>query len=292
MKSRTSSKTDFTRTALPHNRREVFSDICAMYGGMLFKLGLILVIFAVPCLFVGFMADQNELAYLAEAVEGADRAALYREYQVTDSLFSLVNVVGFMIFSVGLAGAARILRQHAWEEPVNLKIDFLRGIRQNARPYLMLGFLAGCWIFFAKYCFAGALYSRGGAVIVNILPLLLGLLVLLPTLGVTLVATTIYTNPLRRNLRLGLWLFLKKPLPAIGICLGAILPLLAAQAIVSIPIRLLLRLLNVVLAPFLLLLWFLWCMNVMDKYINSRDYPELVGKGFVPKEETENKSEP
>ncbi len=291
MRIRPAAKSDLTTASLPHNRREVFSDICALYGGMLFKLGLILIAFAAPCLFIAFLADQNQIAYLAEALAAEDTAPIWQEYQITDSLFNLLNILGLLLFSVGLAGTARVIRQHAWEEPVNLKLDFLKGIRQNCRPFWMLAFLAGCWIFLTKYCFAGALYATGGGVVLNLIPLLIGLLVLLPILCYTAVATTIYTNPLRRNLQLGMLLFLKRPLPAMGICLLLPLLILAAEAIPAIPIRLLLRLMNLLLLPFLLLGWTLWSMNQMDKHINAKQYPELVGKGFTPLETDETQTE-
>lgn len=283
MKMRTASRSDLTGAALPHTRREVFSDICALYGGMLFKIGLLLIIFAAPSLFVGFLADQNELAYMAAIIPAGERerAAIYQEYQVTDGLFSLLNIVGAIIFSVGLSGAARVIRQHAWEESVNLKLDFIRGIRQNVRSYLILSFLTGCWCFLTKYCFVGALYAKDGGGILNLLPLIVGLFALLPILSVALVVTAIYVNSFRKNLRISMLVFLKRPLPAIGLSILIVLPILAASAIASIPIRLLLRMMNILFLPFLFFVWFLWSLNQLDRFINAAHYPELVGRGLI-----------
>ncbi|MDE7352556.1 MAG: hypothetical protein K2O06_05845 [Acetatifactor sp.] len=285
-------ESDLTIAQLPHTRREIFADICGLYGGSLFRTGLILLAFALPLLFLGFLADQNELAYLSFAREAADgeRAAIYQEYQLTDSLFSFSGIIGYMIFAAGLSGAARVIRQHSWEEPVNLKIDLLKGIRQNVKSYLLMGFLTGCWIFLSRYCFAGALYAQGSRVLVNLLPLLGGLIILLPVLGFSLVTNAVYSNPFGQNLRMSLLLYLKRPLSSLGIGILMVLLLLLANAVPSIPIRMLLRIMNIFAAPFLLLAWFLWCSSQLDRFINPKYYPELVGKGLV-KENTEESGE-
>lgn len=278
---------DYSLAQLPHTRREVFFDIFRLYGGSLLRTGFILLSFALPLLICGYIRDDNELAYLAllQEASGAETEELYKALQFSDGLISLFDIPGYIIFSVGLSGVARIIRQYAWEEPVNLKIDFPKGIRQNIKPYLMLGFLTGSWILLSRYCFKGALYAEGILVLLNILPLFIGLLLFLPVLGYALVSNAVYSNSFGQNLRVSLVLYMKKPLMSAGISLLLVSLLLFSDVIPLISVRMLLRIAVILTSPVLLLIWFLFCYNQMDAYINPAYYPELVGKGFINKDD-------
>lgn len=283
MKKRPAAQQDYSLAQLPHTRKEVFFDVVKLYGGSLLKLGLILLSFALPLLIVGFIRDDNELAHLVllQEASGEELAELYRSLQVSDGLISLFDVIGFLIFTLGLSGAVRIIRQYAWEEPTNLKLDLPKGMQQNAKAYLLLGLLTGCWVLLSRYCFKGALYANGGLVIANLLPVFLGLLVFLPLLGYAMVCNAVYANSFGQNLRISLILYFKKPLRSIFISLLLISLLLLVELIPVLAVRLLLRAVTVALAPFLLLVWFLWSYDQMDRHINPLYYPELVGRGLV-----------
>lgn len=274
---------DYTLAQLPHNRREVFFDVVRLYGGSLLRMGLILLAFALPLLICGYIRDDNELAYLAfmQGSSPEELEDLYQSLQFSDSLICIFAVVGYVIVSLGLSGVARVIRQYAWEEPTNLKLDLPKGMRQNGKSYLLLGFLTGCWILLSRYCFLGALYSGGVAVVLNLLPLLAGLLLFLPVLGYALVCNAVYANPFGQNLRISLVLYLKKPLQSAGISLLLVSLLLLADVAPSVALRMIVRIVAVIAAPFLLLLWFLWSYDRMDASINGAYYPELLGKGLV-----------
>lgn len=283
MKKRIAAQQDYSLAQLPHTRKEVFFDIVCLYGGSLFRLGLILLSFALPLLICGYIKDENELAYLAmlQQASDAERKGIFQALQLTNSLVSLFSIVGYVIFSIGVSAAARMIRQYAWEEPVNVKLELPIGIRQNGKPFLLLGFLTGCWMLLCGYCFTGALYAPGGQALLGILPALMGLMVLLPVLGYALVTNSVYSNSFGQNLRISLVLYLKKPLLSAGISfLMASIPLLA-EMIPWIAARTLLRIVVIVAMPFLLLIWYLWCYDRMDAHINPTYYPELIGKGLI-----------
>lgn len=274
---------DYTLAQLPHNRREVFFDVVRLYGGNLLRLGLILLTFALPLLICGYIRDDNELSCLALMQEASpeELEGLYQSLQISDSLISLFAMAGYVFFSLGLSGVARVIRQYAWEEPTNLKLDLPKGMRQNVKSYLLLGFLTGCWILLSRYCFMSALYPDGAAVVLNLLPLFAGLLLLLPVLGYALVCNAVYANSFGQNLRISLVLYLKKPLQSAGISLLLVSLLLLADIAPSVALRMIARIAAVMAAPFLLLLWFLWSYERMDASINPAYYPELLGKGLV-----------
>lgn len=284
MKKRLVVEKDYTAALLPHTRKEVFFDICRLYSGSLLQVGLILLAFAIPLIVIGHLANENEAAYLImvqAAEEPEEKLDVYRGFQLADSVFSLLDIIGYMFLSVGLSGAARIIRQHAWEEPVNLKLDFLKGIRQNGRAYLILSFLAGGWISFSRYCFEGALYAQAGQILLNLLPLFLGVLVFLPVFGFAVVNIAIYSNTFGQNLRISFLLYLKRPVVASGIGFLLAMVFFFPTIIPLAPPRLLFQIAIILFAPFAILVWFLWCYKQLDIYVNCKHYPELVGRGLA-----------
>lgn len=286
MKKKAVSDVNYTLAELPHTRREVFVDVVKLYGRELVNCGLILLVFALPMLIVNFEKSINLLSWTSGDIGKEELEGII----LSDGIFSTINVIGYAIFFIGLSGAARVIRQLAWEEPVYLRVDFPNGIRQNVKSYLFLGLLTGCWVLLSRYCAGRVLLDTAVSVLVNFLPTLLGMAVLLPVLLYGLAANAVYANPFGGNLRVALLLYLKHPLKSLLLALLLCLPLLVGQILPGAVLQIVVQAAAVVFTPLLLLVWFLWSFDRMDEVINRTHYPELVGKGLVREEAEEGPS--
>lgn len=203
------------------------------------------------------------------------------------STTALIQIPLYAVFAVILAGAVRIIRQYAYEEIVFFRRDWLIGIKQNRKHYLLIALFIGVQGFIGIWLSGSGKLTLGYAVgTLSAVYNLLGLLVFLPVLAYMLVLTAVYSNTLWQNLKLGFALYAKS-IPA---TLGTLLFAGLCYAVSLIPnffCHLIGRALGTLLLPASFLIWTLFTLTKLDKYINPQFYPEQVGKGlFKPGQKT------
>lgn len=271
---------DYTEAMLPRNRKQVFWDVIKLQGWKLMKLGLILLLFALPIHLLA-MLENVLIAQLHTAASQLteDRITAYTiEIQ---NLRAFINIPLLMIFSVGFSGVSHIIRQFAWGEPVALRCDFLKGIRQNWRQMLVAAWIAGSvqWL---CVCCANLSYAAHSdlASYAVYLPMVAAILLGIPVGAYVTACIPVYTNTFGQNARLGAVLFLKAPGKTLGMlaCTGVAF---VTFVIPNFYCNLIGRILVSVLIPVLMLAWFLYAYSKLDKYINPGFFPELVGRGIV-----------
>ena len=113
--TRNSSKNNGEKSFLPHNRWQVFADRLKTHFGKYLMCGLLLAVFALPLFGVRVYTDITVATLYDKLMSGELLQAEYDGAVSTLSLaVSLVNVVCYAVFAVGLAGTMRIVRQSAW----------------------------------------------------------------------------------------------------------------------------------------------------------------------------------
>ena len=195
-------------------------------------------------------------------------------------IYDSLIVVSSLIFSIGICGMTRVIRQIAWQEPLFFFKDFTDGIKMNYKNISIHMF-----VFAVIYMLSDvALYAQMGYVILSYIPFGILLTVVLPMALYNISQTNIYViNNLKSTKNSAL--FLIKTMPVCLLFSIIIALVLLFSFIPNFTIKLLIYILLLILAfPLYYLAWFLYSCSIFDKYLNINYYPEIVDKGIVRKE--------
>ena len=279
-KTKIASK-DYTISMLPQTRKAVFFDVVHLQWKNLILLGLILALFYVPVLIATATRDLMQSGiYLSaqnEDLVNAKNGIIFLQVAHGILLIPLMAV-----FSVALSGALRIIRQYAWEENVHLTTDFAKGIRNNYRQTAAICCLAGLiyTLCILVYHSASA-YQNSALSLFSLLPIGISAMVVLPVFAIALAMIPVYSNTLFQALKNAFYVYCRSLLKVLLATVCCLLPWVPAL-IPNFYCHILGGLLGIVLTPFILLGWNLFCYNRFDTHINPQVCPELIGKGTFP----------
>lgn len=276
---------DYEMSMLPQTRKAVFFDVFKLQWRKLVILGGILVLFSMPLIVLNLLRDGYAIG-LFYSVEGASQETQNQtgiQLILADVLKSGLQVIPFMVCSVGLAGIMRVLRQFAWGENIHIPTDFGKGVKDNFRPMLLLAFLAGAVLAACHLLWYFAVcYQTDAMWMVCVIPVAFSALFLLPVFTISIVMIPVYNNPLRQIFRMAFLVYVKgfgKVL--LGVLLTVALPVLGMLP--NTFCHFVFGLIAAVTAPTILLGWTLFCYNRLDKDINPIICPELIGRGlYIP----------
>lgn len=286
------AKIDFTEASLPHSRRDVFRDVLKNRWKDLLKVGALLLLFSLPLLVFGAVGEINAANIYAEYKNGAISAETYAsEVAASNGAFALIKIIGYIIFSVGIAGSARVLRQIIWDEPLFFFEDFKDGIKIYGGQFALAMFLYGLCAYTAVF------FSSATNGILYAIALGLGVFILLPAMFFWLSARTVYSSRIGENIRNGFMFYVRTLFKSIGMLLLAFLPFTLEYVLEFFGLyNFIFKYSYLLICTFLLLplgimLWLLYTYSVFDKYINAELFPEILHKGFYPSETEETAAE-
>lgn len=278
MKQKTATQA-YTANMLPATRRAVFLDVLTLHWKELLLLGLILLLFYLPLLLCSVFRDLFISGlYSTLQQESADQSwgnmLIY-----LDVGYALLCTMLTAVFAVGLSGVSRVIRQYAWLENVHISTDFGKGLRDNYKMSAGLCLLAGLiyTLCLTVYYTAGS-YSSFLLSCLSMVPIGLSLLVMFPILAIAAVMVPVYTNRLTGLLKNAFLVYSRTLcktllflLPCLTLYIPALLPNFYCHIFGSMG--------AILLTPFVLLAWTLYCYEQFDRFINSTVCPELIGKG-------------
>lgn len=279
-RSKITAKTPYTKSMLPHNRRELFFDVVKLNYIQLICMGLVLFAFAVP-LIVNVLVSDFYTAQISGAIDTAEASEqILSELVVVKNTSALISIPLLGILFVGISGMLRVIRQYAWGEVVFPYRDFTIGIKQNVKQTVILGLTIGVVIAVCTYLQSladmndniSAYHASSAAGVVSIL-------FLLPVGGYSLVCISVYGNSFVQNLLQGFVLYMKQPIKTIlaaTLCFGIYFFLMMPNAVVRFGILVG----GILLFPFILLAWFLFAFDQLDQYVNAEKHPDIVNKGL------------
>ncbi len=277
------AKIDFTEASLPHSRRDVFRDVLKNRWKDLLKVGALLLLFSLPLLVFGAVGEINAANIYAEYKNGAISAETYAsEVAASNGAFALIKIIGYIIFSVGIAGSARVLRQIIWDEPLFFFEDFKDGIKIYGGQFALAMFLYGLCSYTAVF------FSSAANGILYAIALGLGVFILLPAMFFWLSERTVYANKIGENIRNGFMFYVRTLFKSIGMLLLAFLPFTLEYVLEFFGLyNFIFKYSYLLICTFLFLpleimLWLLYTYSVFDKYINAELFPEILHKGFYP----------
>ena len=247
------------------------------------KLGLILLAAMLPVIVLSFIADAYEARiYLELGEEASAEARLAARSAVVsfNNTTSLICVPFYMIYSVVLSGAARLLRQYGWEEVAFFKRDLWTGIKQNWRQYALIAAFMGLSNTIGLYLNGFGIASGNSAVkIAGGIYQGMIWLIFFPISAYMMIQVCIYSNTVRQNVKVGTALFAKAPIKTVLV----LVPLCAVFSVSLIPngiCHIAGRALGAFLSPVTFFVWFLFVSEQLDRYINPDHFPDLVGRGI------------
>lgn len=286
------AKIDFTEASLPHSRRDVFRDVLKNRWKDLLKVGALLLLFSLPLLVFGAVGEINAANIYAEYKNGAISAeTCASEVAASNGAFALIKIIGYLIFSVGIAGSARVLRQIIWDEPLFFFEDFKDGIKIYGGQFALAMFLYGLCSYTAVF------FSSAANGILYAIALGLGVFILLPAMFFWLSERTVYANRIGENIRNGFMFYVRTLFKSIGMLLLAFLPFILEYVLEFFGLyNFIFKYSYLLICTFLFLplgimLWLLYTYSVFDKYINAELFPEILHKGFYPSETEETAAE-
>ena len=286
------AKIDFTEASLPHSRRDVFRDVLKNRWKDLLKVGALLLLFSLPLLVFGAVGEINAANIYAEYKNGAISAGTCAsEVAASNGAFALIKIIGYLIFSVGIAGSARVLRQIIWDEPLFFSEDFRDGIKIYGGQFALAMFLYGLCSYTAVF------FSSAANGILYAIALGLGVFILLPAMFFWLSERTVYANKIGENIRNGFMFYVRTLFKSIGMLLLAFLPFILEYVLEFFGLyNFIFKYSYLLICTFLFLplgimLWLLYTYSVFDKYINAELFPEILHKGFYPSETEETAAE-
>ncbi len=288
MKTIKPASVPFTRQMLPQNRRQVYWDVMKLHWRSFLAYGVLLVVFAAPGILFNLMEDLQVAGLTENFAQAENQEAIHLQVAALRNTHALLNVPCILLLAVYLSGMIRVIRQHGWIENVFFSADFGKGVRQNLLHTGAVAVIVSVIYVIAAYCWNLLALSNSQQIsMLLVIPMAALVFVALPIAGYALVCIGIYSNRLSQNLLTGFALMAKHPLKTLAVTALCLLPF-AVQLLPNLVAHLLGGILGCMCTPFLLLAWFLHTSDLLDRDLNHKFFPELVGRGtFPPEQESE-----
>lgn len=281
MKKMPHAQRDFTADMLPSTRRQAFADGVKLRYGKLVLVGLILFAFSLPLFAVAILRDAGTAAVYAEYEAGAiDLSRAQSLVFWTNNFYGLVDILGYALFSAGLAGCLSVVKRIGWIEPLFFGSDFREGMKDNWLRYAVTGGILGLFLYLAETSLNGA-----ENFFLSVLPFGVLFVVFLPVALLVLTQSCVYRLKFSESVKNALSLYFRTAPKTLLAAAVVVLPALLALIGNLLLKYLLMALAAVFLAPLGLLGWFLYSCYLFDGAINKEHFPELYQRGLVTDKE-------
>lgn len=277
-KQKQSSK-DFTTNDLPSNRKEVFFDKLKNQYHVLFKSGLVLILFFVPFILSGFFKDYS--IWYQTNHDGLSDVDYWR----IEIMYSLLDIPLHAVLAIGLAGLFRVIKNLSWDTPVFFKEDFKDGVKKNSKQFIIVSIIFSIISLLCKLSLSNSNIPE----LVRYIPsgILIG--VVAPLSLVSLNILNLYNAQTGEAYQLSTRFFFGKAGQSFLAYVCVISPLFILfisnfmiKYIVLIPVILF-------VLPLCLLAWFLYTCSLFDRFMNEKNYPSIYDKGVYRKDNQDAK---
>lgn len=273
------NKTDFTDAMLPARRREQFGYLFKNNYLRLFYLNLIVFIFFLPVIIFYGMTS----IYIYHLTSGIDNSQYITEL-LPISVFQYAGIILLLpIGFIGLSGTNFIIRKMAFDEVVDIKTDFKKGIKYSYKQYMFIGFLLGLVLFAVSYAIQYLSLSEMHPLLFILLLTLVIIIFVILLIAIMYMAnlSTLYVMSNAMIVKSGLILAIKELFKNLGVFLLSIVPVFIWLMFSHIFIKLTTILILLVYGFIFIQLCFnLLSLYSFDKYINIKSYPDFYRKGL------------
>ena len=273
---------DFDEALLPSTRKSQFKDILSHEYKSILLIGMWLLVFFVPLILLESFSNIFVYTY----IEQNNSSLSPDEIQSFEMLVTIVKemalVLCYMVFSIGVAGSVRIIRNFVYGEAIFFKEDFILGIKKYWKVCLLSSFIFG----FLKGTNNILLYLVNNYANMNSLYILVGLaigifyLFIVPIIFFYMSLAVTYDLKFKQCLVIAIRFALANLL--IAIIFSALL--FGLTFIWYIGILLVVDIILVVsiafISPLYILVWHLYVTSKFDRFINKEQFPEIYKKGL------------
>ncbi len=286
---RKAAKQDYSAAMLPHNRKEVFFDVIKLNWKAFISYGLIMLIFTFPSLCLSMAEDVITMNLMQgyDALPPQEQAGILAQIFTVKNTRAILDIISYLVLSVGVAGIVRVIRQYAWGENAVLSHDFKIGIKQNTKQMLVIGTLCGIVNIISVFAYnMSAVTADWSVAIIAVLSADILIILSVPVLAYSAVSICLYEKRLHKHLLTSLAVTAKAPFKTLLAIICCSIPF-SLQLIPISYFHIFGKIISSILIPFVLLGWMLFAFNRFDEFINKKNHPELVGKGTFPMETDE-----
>ena len=273
------NKPDFLDSMLPATRKKQFGYIIKNNWLKLILLNLITFLFFIPVIIhsiVSLEIFNREFANLTDA------EILAKLLPLNLSQYGVLVLI-FPFSFIGLAGAAFVIRKMLFDEVVDIKTDFIKGIKYSYKSFMLIGLLFGLLLLLFNYSLQFILLSNITPFIKFVVFFMLIILAVFFIINMMYVInlSTLYYMKFSNILKTSFYLSLKSLFKNLCLFLLAFVPIF----IWSILPYVYLKLVTVVMLllfgfSYILLTFGEMAMHMFDTYINIKQYPEFYRKGL------------
>lgn len=266
-------KTDQNRD-LPTTRKEQFFDCLQYQYDILLKIGIVLVVCFAPLILVDVLREMNAAAFYDELRQNQITEEQYRDLMLLSKrITGVYRIGGLLLLSLGVAGLLNIVKHICWREPISFGGCFLDGVKGNYKTCLAIFTIMGVVLFMIESLQDSAMDGF-------LIPAYISVWgVFFPIMMLMLCVESVYEVGFFENMKNSALLFfstLIRTILATAVCFSPLILL----ALRSFSFKyLMISAVIIVFFPVGGLKWFLYCLEVFDRYINDR-YPELKRRGL------------
>jgi hypothetical protein len=278
---RNQSSVEFTPKRLPHNRREVFFDVISLHWKTFLLFGFLFLLLCLPIQGVSILRTLliNNAYGDATNLSEIEKQQLASTIMSLDLTAAILQVPCILFLVVGIAGFVKVIRQFSWLENVYFKNDFFSGIKDNIGQMSLLGLIVAGVYVLCVYAFNYAqVVNNTWLSVLALVPLGFAIFVGIPTCAYAVVCISIYKNKFGQIMLTAFVCFIKKPLKTLGVLL-CLLAIFAVQLIPNFLVMIISKVLLCFFIPFIFLVWYLFALQQLDKVVNEKSFPSIVGKG-------------
>ena len=262
---------------LPHDRKEVFMDFIMHRKMTLFGLSCFTFMFFIPLAVDLFFFNYSESIAITNG---------QYEYLFTLVFYSMAIMIPCMMLGfLGFAGAFFAMKKMVWQEGVSMANDFFQGIKENGIRALINGLFFGIALFglvvgssyLLIYLKDSPIWCGVGIGALIIVFILVGLMTIM-----NFTQDVYYQNHFFITIKNSFYfvgLINWKLLIIFVLSTGSVIALCSFNMITITVGLLLFAVFNSVVMS----LYTLISHSAFDKYINEKNYPEMVGKGLYKK---------
>jgi len=289
MKKQPKTVSDFKSSALPRTRKEQFKDILKTRYLTLLSIGGVLLLFLIPALVIYGCKNYFILKIISGLQQdGADtHTQLYYNLNYT-MLFDAIQIVGFGVFFIGLAGVSKVIRSLTYMEPIFFKEDFSQGVKENWKHYIVISLFLSFSLLFFHLIYNSGYYSEvtylsfGAWGFIGLFAFIFG-----PTLLMSMSMTATYKNKFIDTFKSSLIISIRHYFPYVLFALiliifgiGFYFMSLYLYFYINIAV---VTVLTLYALPVLLLGNYLYCFYTFDEHINVNQ-KEIYHKGLYIEE--------
>lgn len=276
------AKKDFEVKDLPKDRFQVFTDVLKVRFDLIFKTGFVLFLFLIP--FIIFSLTKNISLYTLNDNynNGIIDSTLYNQSSFSvEVIYTFLQVVSILFFSIGLSGVLNIFKRVCFYESIQFKEDFFNGIKDNIKHVFFTLLIIGLMYFMMTiYLQMNKSIDDFTTTIICYLPIVLGIILVVPVLLIVLFQIPIYTNSFIQYIKNGVFFYGKTIFKTLGLMIALFVPFLPLFIPNIYSMIISLFVVCFIVFPITILILNLYCNYLFDEYLNKEHFKEIYKKGI------------